>query len=132
VDYELRRRLLGELERMTPEDVLARRDEGLPKLWLIRHGLRVRREHAEAFAVGEYRSLDVAGARREHVIAFRRGEPIVSVAPRWPLSLDGDWQDTHVVMPPGNWRDALTGEEWRGGDVRVGDLLRRFPVALLA
>jgi len=131
VDYVLRRRLLGELDGMTPEDVLARRDEGLPKLWLIRQGLRMRREYQTAFAAGEYRPLEAAGARREHVIAFRRGEPIVSVAPRWPLSLDGDWQDTRIALPPGNWRNVLTDEEWRGG-VPVAGLLRSFPVALLA
>ncbi|HEX6996067.1 MAG TPA: malto-oligosyltrehalose synthase [Gammaproteobacteria bacterium] len=132
VDYDLRRRLLRELDGMTPEEILVRQDEGLPKLWLIRQGLRVRRAHAAAFAAGAYRPLEARGARHEHVIAFRRGEPIVSVAPRWPLSVGGDWQDTHVTMPPGHWRNALTGDEWRGGDVRVAELLRRFPVALLA
>ena len=132
VDYALRRRLLVELEGMSPESVLARRDEGLPKLWLIRQGLRTRRAHADAFAAGEHRPLDVTGARREHVIAFRRGESIVAVVPRWPLSVAGDWQDTQLMMPPGNWLNVLTGEEWRGGDVCIGDLLRRFPVALLA
>jgi len=132
VDYDLRRRLLRELDRLTPEEILARQDEGLPKLWLIRQGLRVRRAYAEAFAAGAYRPIEAGGARREHVIAFRRGEAIVSVAPRWPLSVGGDWQDTHITMPPGDWRNALTGDEWHGGDVRVADLLRRFPVALLA
>jgi len=132
VDYDLRRRLLSELDRLTPDEILARQDEGLPKLWLIRQGLRVRRAHAEAFAAGAYRPIEAVGARREHVIAFRRGEAIVSVAPRWPLSVGGDWQDTRVAIPPGDWRNVLTGDEWQGGDVDVADLLRRFPVALLA
>jgi (1->4)-alpha-D-glucan 1-alpha-D-glucosylmutase len=131
VDYELRRRLLGELDRLRPEEILARSDEGLPKLWLIREGLRARRTHTAAFAEGDYRPLDASGPRHEHVIAFQRGASIVSVAQRWPFSVGGDWQDTVVPLPAGDWRNELTGEKWRGGDARVADLLRRFPVALL-
>jgi (1->4)-alpha-D-glucan 1-alpha-D-glucosylmutase len=36
VDYELRRRLLHEVEGATPEQMWARVNEGLPKPWLIR------------------------------------------------------------------------------------------------
>ncbi|HEY4589615.1 MAG TPA: malto-oligosyltrehalose synthase, partial [Thermoanaerobaculia bacterium] len=50
VDYELRQRLLDDLKRgMTPEEILARMDEGLPKLWLIHQGLHLRRRSPEAF-----------------------------------------------------------------------------------
>jgi (1->4)-alpha-D-glucan 1-alpha-D-glucosylmutase len=47
------------------------------------------------------------------------------------LRLAGDWQDTRLTLPPGGWRNELTGEEWSGGQ-GLGALLRRFPVALLA
>jgi len=40
---ELRRRLLRELAALTPEAILARSDEGLPKLWVIRQALGLRR-----------------------------------------------------------------------------------------
>jgi len=43
VDYGLRRRLLSELDRMTPEEIWHRIDEGLPKLWIIRQTLKLRR-----------------------------------------------------------------------------------------
>jgi maltooligosyltrehalose synthase len=34
-------------------------------------------------------------------------------------------------VPPGHWRNALTGEAVGGGRALVADLLKRFPVALL-
>jgi (1->4)-alpha-D-glucan 1-alpha-D-glucosylmutase len=132
VDYGLRRRLLSELDRLGPDDIMARMDEGLPKLWLIRQGLRVRHANAQAFAEGTYRPLGVDGARSRHVIAFARGERVVIVTPRWPFSLNGDYKDTRVELPAAGLTNALTGEAWAGGAVPVGDLLARFPVALLA
>ena len=35
-------------------------------------------------------------------------------------------------MPPGRWRNELTGDAVSAGPVRLADLLRRFPVALLS
>src|SRR6185295_11194257 len=50
VDYELRRGLLADLKGgMTPEEILARMEEGLPKLWVIRQGLQLRRRNPEPF-----------------------------------------------------------------------------------
>ncbi len=131
VDYDLRRRLLADLAGATVEEVMARADEGLPKLWLIRQGLHARQAHAETFATGAYQPITVGGAREENVIAFRRGEAVISVVPRWPLLLAGNWGDTHVELPAGAWRNVLTGDEWSGGAVQLGALLERFPVALL-
>lgn len=132
VDYALRLRLLGELDALGPEDIWARADEGLPKLWLIREGLRVRREHAHAFGPeGGYRAVAASGPKREHLVALERGGSVVAVAPRWPLKLADGWQSTTLQLPPGSWRNALTGDELEGGEAAVSDLLRRFPVALL-
>ncbi|HEY4590919.1 MAG TPA: malto-oligosyltrehalose synthase, partial [Thermoanaerobaculia bacterium] len=134
VDYELRQRLLDDLTRgMAPEEILARMDEGLPKLWLIHQGLQLRRRSPEAFGpAGAYEPLRATGPRAEHVVAFLRGGAVAAVAPRLPLRLHGDWQGTALELPPGSWRDELTGEESEGGLRPVSDLLARFPVALLA
>lgn len=134
VDYELRRKLLGELKKgLAVEKILDRTDEGLPKLWLLRQGLHLRRRHPEAFGPkGEYRPLQVKGARAQHAVAFARGGEVVAIAPRLVLGLGGDWKDTGVELPRGSWRNELTGEEVEGGERRIGDLLLRFPVALLA
>ncbi len=134
VDYELRRRLLDELkEGMGIEEILARMDEGLPKLWLIRQGLHLRRRRPEIFGPeSTYEPLRVSGGKSDHAVAFLRGGEVAAVVPRLVLKLGGDWGDTVLDLPEGRWRNELTGEEVAGGRVGVGGLLGRFPVALLA
>jgi (1->4)-alpha-D-glucan 1-alpha-D-glucosylmutase len=133
VDYDLRGRLLGEARRLSPEEALARADEGLPKLWLIQRALCARQARPQAFADGEaarYRPLAAAGSRAPHVVAFARGDAAVTVVPRLVLGLGGEWDDTTLALPPGRWRNELTGDEVTGR-VAVAELLARFPVALL-
>jgi (1->4)-alpha-D-glucan 1-alpha-D-glucosylmutase len=134
VDYDLRRRLLAELKAGMPlEAILARADEGLPKLWLIHQGLQLRRRLPEAFGPeGDYAPLPVSGARAGHAVAFARGGEVAVIVPRLPLRLGGDWQGTTVTLPPGSWRNELTALEVAGGERPVAELLARFPVALLA
>jgi (1->4)-alpha-D-glucan 1-alpha-D-glucosylmutase len=132
VDYELRRRLLRELAALTPEAILARSDEGLPKLWVIRQALGLRRRRPELFGpAGTYRALWAAGRRADHVVAFCRGDGAITVVPRLVLTLAGDWQDTTVDIPSGRWEHVLTGDRLEGGLVPLAGLLARFPVALL-
>lgn len=131
VDYDLRQRLLSELEGMSPEDIWARRDEGLPKLWLIRQALEVRRARPQAFGPrGAYEPLSAQGAKAAHVVAFSRGGEVIALAPRLVMGLGGDWADTALELPEGSWRNALTDERFAGGVVSMADALRRFPVAL--
>jgi (1->4)-alpha-D-glucan 1-alpha-D-glucosylmutase len=131
VDYGLRQRLLGELEGAAPEDIWARRDEGLPKLWLIRQALATRSARAAAFdARGAYEPLMAHGAKAAHAVAFMRGGEVIALAPRLVMGLGGDWADTTLELPAGRWRDTLTGDQFQGGVVALSDALRRFPVAL--
>ncbi len=132
-DFELRQRLLADLKNATPENVMERIDEGMPKLWLIRQGLALRKRHPEWFGPeAGIEPLSVRGARREHVVAFIRGESVVTIAPRLVAKLGGDWRDTEVELPRGEWINHLTGERLRGDRIRLADVMRRFPVALLA
>ena len=132
-DFDLRRKLLAELKHATPEEVMARIDDGMPKLWLIRNGLALRRRRPEWFgAQAGIEPIGVSGARRDHVVAFMRGESVITVVPRLVAKLAGDWRDTEVELPRGDWANQLTGELLQGGPARVADLMRRFPVALLA
>jgi (1->4)-alpha-D-glucan 1-alpha-D-glucosylmutase len=137
VDYALRRRLLAEAARVSAEQAWKRADEGLPKIWLIRRALAVRQRHPEAFgAAGTYRPLIASGAMAAHVVAFVRGDGttgdrLLTVVPRLLVGLKSGWADTRLALPKGEWRNALGGEKLPGESVRVADLLRRFPVALL-
>jgi (1->4)-alpha-D-glucan 1-alpha-D-glucosylmutase len=133
VDYERRRRLLGELEGLSVEAVQARAAEGLPKLWLIARALGLRRQRPAAFGPhGTYEAMAASGRRADHVIAFARNREVVALCPRFPLRLRGRFEDTVLALPEGRWRNELTGEDWPSGSVAVQDLLARFPVALLA
>ena len=133
VDYELRQRLLADLEKdgITPEDVMARMDEGLPKLWTIRQALAVRRRLAGLFEDGEYRPLRAEGPKADHALAFHREGQVVTVVPRLMIGLGGDWQGTTLELPGGSWTNELTGETVEGGRQPLADLLGRFPLALL-
>ena len=132
VDYALRRRLLAELDRATPKEIVARGDEGLPKLWLTRQTLQLRRRRPALFGVdGAYRPLAAIGARSGHVVAFARGDGAVTVVPRFVMRLEDNWMDTTLELPAGRWRNELAGDLVRGV-VALAELLTPFPVALLA
>ncbi len=136
MDYKLRQRLLGELKQMNGDDVavkvMTRADEGLPKMWTIHKALELRREMPESFgAEADYVPLMVDGAKHDHVIAYLRGEDVVTVVPRLIMKLAGVWKDTTVTLPEGRWRNRLTGASVDGGDVGIKGLLKDFPVALL-
>jgi (1->4)-alpha-D-glucan 1-alpha-D-glucosylmutase len=167
VDFALRRALLADLGTLGPEALLARADEGLPKLRVTRDALHLRRRRPECFgagAAGAYRPLAPGGPRAGHVVAFTRGEAVAVVVPRLvlglarsggatgrpgvaaglpvpapdvppvPAALDpvaGAWAGTVVALPAGRWVDLVTGARWGRGDVPLGELLARFPVALL-
>ena len=128
VDYGLRRRLLAEVDSLDVEAIGERAAEGLPKLLVTSRALRLRRERPAAFD-GSYEPLAVTGAWADRVVAFARGGEVVTVVPRLSVPVD-DWKDTAVALPPGPWRDLLTGDAVESG--MVADVLARFPVALLA
>jgi (1->4)-alpha-D-glucan 1-alpha-D-glucosylmutase len=133
VDFDLRRRLLGEMKGLTAEQIWARAAEGLPKLWVIRQALKLRQRKPECFAeAGDYRPLAAHGPRAAHVVAFLRGDAAVTVVPRLVFGLANNFLDTAIELPPTAWRNELTGELVRGGELRLAALLARFPVALLS
>jgi (1->4)-alpha-D-glucan 1-alpha-D-glucosylmutase len=104
--------------------------EGLPKLWLIRQGLRLRREAADV-RNGGYAPIPAAGERAVHALGFLRGETVAVVVPRLVMTLGGRWADTRVPLPRGRWRNVLTGDDYDGGEAALEHLLHVFPEALL-
>ena len=131
VDYDRRRRLLAELGGLNASDILARMDEGLPKLHVIQRALHMRREHPDWFdAHADYERITASGARPRHVIAYCRAGKVMTVVPRHAYTLAGEWGDTALEMPEGRWRNVFTDEVVVGGEARVASLLASFPVAL--
>ena len=131
VDHATRRRLLGEVAGLDAAAAWARRDEGIPKLWLVRHVLDLRRRHEAALGPGgAYRALSAAGHLAEAVVAFVRGGDVVAVVPRLVRTIEREgWSDTRLDLPDGRWRN-LDGAEHLG-TARLTALVSDFPVALL-
>jgi (1->4)-alpha-D-glucan 1-alpha-D-glucosylmutase len=132
VDYRTRIGLLKDLEGMKVDDVLAASDAGLPKLFLIRRALKLRRQLPEAFGPESgYEPLPVTGDKAANVVAFSRWGVVATVVPRLVLGIRDGWGDTALDLPAGAWKNVLTGEPVEGGSVRLADLFAGFPVALL-
>ena len=154
VDFERRRAMLDGIREQDDadtgrlvQDLLARREDGKIKLWLIYRALKAKNAHREIFRSGAYLPLKSAGRFRSHVIAFAwryQRQWALVMAPRFLSHLvqEGDfplgrqvWQDTEVIMPdgaPAAWRNGITGEVLSASQaLSVGDMLLSFPVALL-
>jgi (1->4)-alpha-D-glucan 1-alpha-D-glucosylmutase len=133
VDYTHRRKLLADLDKLSVHEIWARLEEGLPKLWVIRQALSLRKKLSANFGWnGRFRPLEAEGAKARQIVAFTRGEQIATIVPRLILRLQGDWGDTTVELPEGHWQNTLSGEQVTGGRVRAAHVLKEFPVALLS
>ncbi|EXU68784.1 alpha-amylase [Streptomyces sp. PRh5] len=113
------------------------------KLLLTRAALNLRREHPGWFGPGStYTPLLASGPSAEHCVAFLRtdstdgtdgtGDGAVTVVTRLSrrLAEAGGWGATRLPLPPGRWRDLLTGRTAEG-PAALDELLSRLPVALL-
>jgi (1->4)-alpha-D-glucan 1-alpha-D-glucosylmutase len=131
VDFDVRREQLARVSGLDVEMVIAEVESGLPKLWLIARTLELRAQRPDQFSeAAAYEPLVARGARLSHVLAYRRGGDILVVVPRFTLTLAGDWSDTLLTLPEGEWVNHFTGATVQG-DVTPPQVFGRFPVALL-
>jgi (1->4)-alpha-D-glucan 1-alpha-D-glucosylmutase len=157
VDFELRQRLLAELDRRTggsdlPDlcaELLNAYQDGRIKLWTTMQALRLRRERRELFQLGAYIPLAATGPRQRHVVAFARehkNQVAIAAVPRLSYTLAGGalraplgdlWETTEVPVPPHTGEfleNVFTGEKIRVSANRsllCNSLFVHFPVALL-
>jgi len=155
VDFARRRALLASIRTQEAADIdrlvqslLTTREDGAIKLFLIYRALKAKQAHRALFHSGAYLPLESTGKFSNHVIAFawrHQRQWALVMAPRFLSHLisEGDfplgkevWQETRVILPHGTpavWRNMLTDEEILSGEnaLPVGDILFRFPVALL-
>lgn len=104
--------------------------DGAAKLLVTSRALRVRRDRPELFT--RYAPLPAIGEAADHALVFDRGGA-VAIATRLPVGLErrGGWGETVVVLPQRPVVDAFTGRRYAGGELRLADVLERYPVALL-
>ena len=130
VDYACRRSQLEQCGRSTASQVLARMDEGLPKLWTTVRTLRLKARHADlADPTSSYTPLEVRGPAAARTVAFLRGRGIAVVVPTRTWA--PDWSGTRVTLPDGAWTHVLADTTMAGGEVDAAALFAPFPVALL-
>ena len=159
VDFELRRRLLAEIDARLPgeraqvaAELRASIEDGRIKLYVTSQGLRLRRRFPELFREGAYGSLVVRGERAFHAIALSRrhgGQSAVAIAPRLLTELldrfgsffeDRFWADTFVRVPfeqPGKrYVEVFTGRRLQLAEYEgytgfwLREALAGFPVFL--
>lgn len=121
--------------------------DGAVKIFLIQKALAARRASIGLFTEGAYVPLYAEGELRNHIICFVRrseGHAAIVIAPRFFTSLvepevlpigNAVWKDTRVRLPdgfPAEWKDAITDKAIVvEGELKIGDALTDFPVALL-
>jgi (1->4)-alpha-D-glucan 1-alpha-D-glucosylmutase len=132
VDYAERREALSVVLSLDPEAILLRSDEGLPKLWVTHAALQLRQRRPDSFGVrGSYAPVHARGPFACHVVAFRRGEDVITIVPRLVTRAAGRWEGTTIRIFPGVWHNVLTGKRVDEGEIAISELWRDFPVTLL-
>jgi (1->4)-alpha-D-glucan 1-alpha-D-glucosylmutase len=117
VDYDARRQALKTLTD--------------PKLRVVTHALRLRRQRPDTFLSGAYTPVFVDGPAAAHAVAFLRGEDVLVAVSRWTVRLtETGWGDTSLQLPPGEWTDRLTGRRF-ADRVNTADLFAELPITLL-
>jgi (1->4)-alpha-D-glucan 1-alpha-D-glucosylmutase len=133
VDFAARAELLADLAGAGPQQAFARDDAGGTKLWLISRLLSHRRSNPHCYSRSSgYETLEVSGPGADRFVAFARSAGVAVVVPRLATSAADPWTGTSVGLPPGRWASVLTGEAHQGGEAEAADLLRLFPVQVLA
>jgi (1->4)-alpha-D-glucan 1-alpha-D-glucosylmutase len=118
VDYAARRGALATFEH--------------PKLRVTAAALRLRRRRPNTFLSGGYVPVLASGTAHDHIVAFLRGDDVVTAVSRWTVHLDETgWGDTVLPIPSGKWIDVLTGRRLSGGRLPAAELFGDLPVALL-
>lgn len=127
VDFGERRRLLAELDAGSVPPVDA---TGAAKLLVTSRALRLRRDRPELFE--DYLPLAASGPAADHLIAFDRGGAI-TLATRLPVGLEslGGWRGTTVDVGTAPVVDVISQRRHQGGELRLAEVFRDYPVALL-
>ncbi|MBV9572017.1 MAG: malto-oligosyltrehalose synthase [Alphaproteobacteria bacterium] len=133
------------IDDVSPADLLSGWRTGQIKQRVIATLLRLRADNAALFAQGGYVPLTVAGAQRDHLLAFMRqyqGNCVLTAVPlrlaaactQSPFISPEIWGDTAILLPESlpakSWRNILHGGR-QYGSLACADLFASFPIAVL-
>jgi (1->4)-alpha-D-glucan 1-alpha-D-glucosylmutase len=117
VDYIARREALNSLSH--------------PKIRVVTAALALRRDRPASFADGGYRPVLPGGPAAQHLVAFMRGDDVLTAVTRHTVKLsETGWGDTAVTLPDGVWIDRIGAGRFSGSVLAV-ELFANMPVALL-
>jgi (1->4)-alpha-D-glucan 1-alpha-D-glucosylmutase len=117
VDFAVRREALTSLRH--------------PKMRVVTAALQLRRKLAATFAEGGYTPMLPSGPAAEHLVAFLRGDDVVTAVTRHSVLLsETGWGDTSLALPDGVWQDRIGGASFRGRVLAI-ELFANLPVVLL-
>lgn len=131
VDFQKLQLLLRKLDSGECRNILRNYEEGLPKLFVIKRILELRRQCHVFNEPGSYRPIEILGSYAENIIAFGRGCRIVVVVPIRRLEIGKGWDNTRLILEDGEWRNIFSEKFFKGGTHKIRDLLKDFPVAVL-
>jgi malto-oligosyltrehalose synthase len=154
VDYELRHRLMKELEEQANEQhetlmahLWENRYSAKIKLWLVNQMMNERKGNAEFFVKADYIPLATEGEAKDHVLSFARKYQNEWYVVAVPLHLavlsqkqgkdilEIDWKDTSIVLPvdaPTNlhhlFSKTITNNQKQ---IEVKEIFKSLPLAVL-
>jgi (1->4)-alpha-D-glucan 1-alpha-D-glucosylmutase len=142
IDYGLRREMLAQIEKMSPNELMQCWPDGRIKMRLTQGLLNLRGENPELFREGNYESLNFGGAFADCAIGFARrhgDRAIIVIVPRLSSQVGfppvGDrWQDTHVLLSSQltGLRDVFCDRELRvkNSQLRLTEAMSQLPFAV--
>ena len=74
--------------------------------------------------------MAASGARLSNLFSCRRSDDLIVIVPRFGMSIADDWQDTHLPLPEGEWRN-LFADSRASVTAIPAQLFGHFPVAAL-
>ena len=100
------------------KELLATREDGMIRLFMVNRALQARNEMAEVFQNGSYIPIEAGGRSKEHIIASARNHGdnrTITIAQRHLTALS---------------KDAITKQVIEGRETLICEALDDFPVAL--
>ncbi|GAB3553357.1 malto-oligosyltrehalose synthase [Spirosoma fluminis] len=150
VDYNQRQQWLDELSATDSKGIWAdlwkNRFDARIKLWLVHTLFHERKQHTDLFAKGHYIPLQIAGRRKQHILAFARQYEQTWYVVAVPLGLAQfasqdelntiDWADTRILLPdyaPQEWTHRLvqTSGKVEKGSLAIQDIFKDIPLAIV-